>query len=504
MDFSARKIFTVANFVSASRIVMVPFIGWLLFIDSVPARLAAGLLLALAIFTDFLDGWLARLLDQVSDLGKIIDPLADKLFVILLVVELILLRDFPLWLALVIIGKDVLIVGAGALVIGRKRVVMQSNVIGKYAFGFQAGLVVCYFLEFSFGEWLFTIGSLVLIAASLVSYGKALLFVVRSPEEEVVVPQPPQIVPTWARRAAVVLLLVVTLPQMFYWALENNEIDLNPIDPPALPPQEARALAERFAPIFVFGADDLSQPLALEDYLQYAEARQGNRYFLALLDSPLAGAPLGPFTFPNPENDEAYLVLPNGTPFDSGAAAALSPPRVYVHACSVAEGGRSWTVIQYWLFFAVEEVPIRRTGDWQMAAVYLDEQGAPLHLALTQGWYGSVTEWIDVELSGDRPIVYVSPGCHSLYPRAGDYRICLDEERVFSIALRRIEGGGGFRAQDDYELTILTGEEPWLAWRGRWGGPLPGGDRGPRYWNPKRPDLAPWSHPVEFLRFYSQ
>jgi len=173
LDFSARKIFTLPNYISASRIVAVPFIGWLLLIDSVPARIGAAALLAYAILSDFLDGFLARALNQTSDLGRIIDPLADKLFVILLAMELIALRDFPLWLALVIVAKDALIIGASVFVAGRKKVVMESNIIGKYAFGFQAGLVVCYFLDFPFGELFFVVGSLLLIFASLVSYGKS-------------------------------------------------------------------------------------------------------------------------------------------------------------------------------------------------------------------------------------------------------------------------------------------------------------------------------------------
>jgi len=217
LDFSARKVFTIPNLVSFSRILMVPVIGWLMTVETAEAFWASTALLALAIFTDFLDGWLARLLDQVSDLGKIIDPLADKLFVILVAIVLILLRDFPLWLAAIIIGKDVLIVGAGSLVIGRKRVVMASNVIGKYAFGAQAGLVVCYFLRFQFGQLAFTVASLALIAASLVSYGRALLFVLKAEEEEVVVPTPPQIIPTWLRLLAVAAFFAALLWQFWIW-----------------------------------------------------------------------------------------------------------------------------------------------------------------------------------------------------------------------------------------------------------------------------------------------
>jgi cardiolipin synthase len=501
LDFSARKIFTLANFISASRIVAVPFIGWLLFIDSVPARLAAGALLLYAILSDFLDGLAARALNQVSDLGKIIDPLADKLFVILLAIELIFLRDFPVWLALVIIAKDALIIVASILVAGKKKVVMQSNIIGKYAFGFQAGLVVCYFLDFPFGELFFTVGSLILIAASLVSYGKALQFVMRSEEEEVVVPTPPQAVPNWARRVFVALLLVLVLAHMYYWLNENSAINIRPELPRQLRGEPILPLARLYAPVFVFSSNDGTRPLAVADYLGSASLRQGFRYFWGPLDRHLKSAPLRPGDLLQADSHEAYLAIGGGTRehLDSSAQA-----EIYVHHAVAREGNTDWVVIEYWALFAHETSPAARDGDWQMAAVYLLSDGTPKYLVLTQGWYAMVVPWGEAELRGGRPAVYVAPGSHSFYPSAGSHSVYLDEEKVFSFGSEAAFDGEEFGSQREYELRLVSVEDPWVSWAGRWGGPLPGGDRGPMYWNPKKPERAPWSHPMEFLRFYER
>lgn len=498
MDFSLRKILTIPNFLSALRIILVPFIGWLLFIDSVEAAIWAGVLLFIALLTDFLDGFLARLLKQVSDLGKIIDPLADKLFVILLAVELIYLRDFPLWLALVIVAKDALIVGAGTMVIGSKKVVMQSNIIGKYAFGMQAGLVVSYFLDFGYGEWFFTIATLLLIAASLVSYGKALLFIMRSTEEEVIVPDSPQIVPAWARRSIVVILLAVWSFHLYYWALENNEFNGKIVGLPAVVDSEAAMLANIYAPHFVFSATDDNKPISVEMALTKSDLVLGERYLLGLLDGKAASMPLSIEALSEHSSEHSYLVVDYDKKVDSTRESS-----VYYRAFHVNDPeGEVRIVLQYWLLFLREEIPVRRYGDWQMAAICFDASSKPLYLVTTQGWSGETVRWENVSKQGDRPIVYVAAGSNSFYAVPGKHPVYLDQDDVFNIGEVDVSGIENDSNDVPYELIPLKGDEVWLKWPGRWGGPFPAGDRGPSYWNPKRTRFAPWSHPLEFMRYY--
>ena len=70
---------TVPNLLSIVRLVLVPVYAVLYFSDMENANLIAGLLLIASTMTDALDGWIARRFNQISDLGKILDPLADKL-----------------------------------------------------------------------------------------------------------------------------------------------------------------------------------------------------------------------------------------------------------------------------------------------------------------------------------------------------------------------------------------------------------------------------------------
>ncbi len=69
-------------------------------------RLAAALFLAAAL-SDWLDGWLARRLQQTSQFGAFLDPVADKLVVAAALVELVALQRIPTWIAIVIIGREI-------------------------------------------------------------------------------------------------------------------------------------------------------------------------------------------------------------------------------------------------------------------------------------------------------------------------------------------------------------------------------------------------------------
>lgn len=113
---------TVPNLLSVIRIIMVPFIAWMFFNDM---KKWGVLLLALSGLTDFFDGKIARRFNQISELGKIIDPIADKLTMLTLAV--IMLVSFtsstePLiraagWVFLVFLIKEgIFIVGGAAMI----------------------------------------------------------------------------------------------------------------------------------------------------------------------------------------------------------------------------------------------------------------------------------------------------------------------------------------------------------------------------------------------------
>jgi cardiolipin synthase len=126
---------TLPNLLSFVRIALiVPFV--IVVFSSIPsARLWACLIMALAALTDKLDGDLARKYQQTSEWGKILDPLADKIGIGALVIVLIILRLIPTWLAVSLFARDLLILLGGVYLKARCKLVLPSNLAGKWTVG---------------------------------------------------------------------------------------------------------------------------------------------------------------------------------------------------------------------------------------------------------------------------------------------------------------------------------------------------------------------------------
>jgi len=107
-------ILTVPNLVSIARLGCIPWFIWLLF--GAEDRMWAALLLGGLGATDWVDGWAARRLGQVSELGKVLDPTADRLLLLVAVPCLLVDGTIPGWFALTVLVREVL-VGAATLVL---------------------------------------------------------------------------------------------------------------------------------------------------------------------------------------------------------------------------------------------------------------------------------------------------------------------------------------------------------------------------------------------------
>lgn len=101
------NVMTLANILTTSRIIMTPVLGYLVVHQSYP--LACGLFLVAGI-TDALDGFIARKFNQKTALGSVLDPLADKLMVSVLTVTLTVSQLLPVPLAVIILGRDLLLI----------------------------------------------------------------------------------------------------------------------------------------------------------------------------------------------------------------------------------------------------------------------------------------------------------------------------------------------------------------------------------------------------------
>lgn len=137
------KFATIPNFLTLSRLFLLPLI--LLFLIT-HQFYSALILMLISWLSDALDGFCARRLNQVTEVGKILDHLVDKIWVGSVLVVLVMTKRLPLSIALGVIVRDLLIVIAGSLLI-KKGVVPYSNIFGKLTGFFFALLIVTYTLS---------------------------------------------------------------------------------------------------------------------------------------------------------------------------------------------------------------------------------------------------------------------------------------------------------------------------------------------------------------------
>ncbi len=161
------QIFYVPNLISLFRIGLLIPIGYFLWKNNL---LFFGILASLAFLSDFLDGILARRLNQISDLGKILDPLADKLSIGMAMVILFLKEIVPTWLMLLVVGRDVAILIAGLIFSGKYKQVTPSNFIGKVTANVLAFMVVSYIFDIQILQKIFTPLAVFFVILSSASY----------------------------------------------------------------------------------------------------------------------------------------------------------------------------------------------------------------------------------------------------------------------------------------------------------------------------------------------
>jgi cardiolipin synthase len=130
-DSTRNRVWTVPNLLSMLRLAGVPLFLWLVLVPE--ADWWALAVLMLSGVTDFLDGYLARRLDQTSTLGQILDPVADRLYILAVVVGLALRDIVPWWVALSLPLRDLLLWGLVPLLRTRGYSALPVHFLGKAA-----------------------------------------------------------------------------------------------------------------------------------------------------------------------------------------------------------------------------------------------------------------------------------------------------------------------------------------------------------------------------------
>ncbi len=140
-NISSNSLLTHPNTLTLFRIVAVPIIVVLLMVPNRFTALLAGLIFSVAAITDYFDGYLARRYGLVSNLGKVMDPVADKLLVSSSLIMLSSLGWMPAWIACVIIGRELAISGLRNI-IAQNKMDVSASILGKYKTGFQIAAII--------------------------------------------------------------------------------------------------------------------------------------------------------------------------------------------------------------------------------------------------------------------------------------------------------------------------------------------------------------------------
>ncbi len=174
------SIMNIPNLLSVSRLLAVP-IFIILMMDPTPTRgLWAGIVFGIASVTDWLDGHLARKWGQVTKLGKLLDPVADKILIASALIMLVEIdaSKVPAWIAIIIICREIAVTGLRAMAAG-DGIVIPAETMGKYKVGAQVIAVMSFVLNYAIrAQWPNDLGKTALwIAMFLAVYSGVQYFV---------------------------------------------------------------------------------------------------------------------------------------------------------------------------------------------------------------------------------------------------------------------------------------------------------------------------------------
>jgi CDP-diacylglycerol---glycerol-3-phosphate 3-phosphatidyltransferase len=129
------------NTLTLYRIISIPAIVVLMLFDNKICTFIAALVFSAAAITDYLDGYFARRYELVTNLGKIMDPVADKLLISSTFIMLASHHWVPAWMVCIIIGREIAVTGLRNIMVEHRQDVSASN-LGKYKTGFQIAAAI--------------------------------------------------------------------------------------------------------------------------------------------------------------------------------------------------------------------------------------------------------------------------------------------------------------------------------------------------------------------------
>jgi len=167
----------IPNLITVSRLLLLPVLIWLLWTDNVTSGWYAAGVLAIIGISDLIDGYLARRWDVVSNIGKIIDPAADKITILVSVLMMLHLNRINVILAILIISRELIVVTLRA-VAASDGIVIQASDGGKRKTALQMFGVGGLFIYYDFfGASAAYCGNVLLIMSVILSWYSGLKYI---------------------------------------------------------------------------------------------------------------------------------------------------------------------------------------------------------------------------------------------------------------------------------------------------------------------------------------
>ncbi|HPS57009.1 MAG TPA: CDP-alcohol phosphatidyltransferase family protein [Spirochaetota bacterium] len=164
------KVYTVSNFLTLLRVIAVPVIFYYMHLESITGNQKymyyQVFYFGIVIVSDFFDGFLARKFNQISKLGQFLDPVADKICLIVIGSSLVYYKGFPLWVLIIVLFREVVVVLGAVFLFARRDVEVQPGLMGKTGVACMALSALFYLVSFDYQ--LFNIISVKIISVSLI------------------------------------------------------------------------------------------------------------------------------------------------------------------------------------------------------------------------------------------------------------------------------------------------------------------------------------------------
>jgi len=174
MEVMAKKekplgLWNIPNLLSIFRLLAIPFVVFFLFFPGPLASFMAALIFSLASLTDLLDGYIARQQKTETPIGKLLDPMADKLLITSAMIMLISLERIPAWIVVLIVGREIAITGLRGIA-SVQGIVIAASKWGKAKTVLQSIALIGLLLHYEYlGIDFHLLGMILLVIALLIT-----------------------------------------------------------------------------------------------------------------------------------------------------------------------------------------------------------------------------------------------------------------------------------------------------------------------------------------------